>query len=81
MVESLEDVIRKKINPLVEEAMQKFLGVSISELNKDISQKLTKNPLIEFEVDTRIPFKEAKLKGVLPKEKKLNFLPFKVSLW
>ena len=58
--EELEKIIDKKVKPLVEEAMQKHLGITISEIEADISDKLKKAPLLEFEVDTKIPFKQAK---------------------
>ncbi|OYT32788.1 hypothetical protein DRJ22_03200 [Candidatus Woesearchaeota archaeon] len=58
--EELENIIYTKIKPLVEEAMQKNLGITISEIEEDISDKLKKAPLLDFEVDTKIPFKQAK---------------------
>lgn len=58
--DELEKLIDKKIKPLVEEAMQKHLGITISEIEDDITDKLKKAPLLEFDVDTKIPFKQAK---------------------
>ncbi len=58
--DELEKLIDKKIKPLVEEAMQKHLGITISEIEEDITDKLKKAPLIEFDIDTKIPFKQAK---------------------
>lgn len=57
---SLEKVLKEKVEPLVEDAMHKFLGVTISEIGKDISDKIEKNPLISYPIDTSIPFKAAK---------------------
>lgn len=62
---SLEKDIEEKdkkqdIKEIVEESMSKFLGVSIEELNKDISEKLQKRPLLGFEIDTKEGFKKAK---------------------
>lgn len=58
--EELEKLIEKKVRPIVEEAMQKHLGITISEIEEDISDKLKKAPLVEFDVDTKILFKQAK---------------------
>ena len=54
----LERTIEEKVKPLVADAMQKYLGVTIQELEKDISQTL-KRPLIDSP-DVSIPFKKAK---------------------
>lgn len=55
-----QPTIEEKIKPIVKEATHKFLGVSIDELTSDITTKLTKSSLIDIEIDTKIPFKEAK---------------------
>jgi DNA-binding NtrC family response regulator len=60
MDEKLEKLIDEKVRPIVEEAMQKYLGVTVSEIEQDISDKIKKSPLIEFDIDTSIPFKQAK---------------------
>ena len=61
MESELERVIEQKVKTLVDDAMQKFLGVTISELEKDITSKLRKwSPLLEFDIDTNILFKKAK---------------------
>lgn len=60
MVKGLEKLIDVKIKPLIEEAMHKSLGVTISEIEQDISDKLKKYSLLEFEIDTKLSFKEAK---------------------
>ncbi|MFQ5474531.1 MAG: helix-turn-helix domain-containing protein [Candidatus Nanoarchaeia archaeon] len=57
--QGLEKVV-KQVEPVVSEVMHKFLGVSIDELNKDISAKLRKSPLTDVPIDISIPFKEAK---------------------
>jgi DNA-binding NtrC family response regulator len=57
---SLEKPQKKNLEPIVDEALHRFLGVTIQELNKDISEKLQKSPLLEFTIDTSIGFKEAK---------------------
>jgi len=58
--QELEIVIEQKIKPLVDSAFHRFTGVSINELNTDISAKLTRSPLLDFKIDTKIPFKLAK---------------------
>ncbi len=57
--QDLEKVIDKKVKPIVEEAMQKFLGITIDELSSDITAKMHA-PLLDIEISTKLPFKEAK---------------------
>jgi DNA-binding NtrC family response regulator len=57
---ALERVIHDKIEPMLEEAMQKFLGATINELEDDITKKLEQQRLIGFTIRTDLPFKEAK---------------------
>lgn len=57
---TLEKVLKEKVEPLVGEAMHRFLGITISEVGKDITDKIEKNPLISYEIDPNIPFKVAK---------------------
>ncbi len=56
----LEKVISDRVQPILDDAMVKYLGVTIREINADISDKLLKNPLFEFEVNTRLPYRKAK---------------------
>ena len=58
--EELEKVIKEKVEPLIEDLTQKYLGVTISELNKDITDKIEKNPLLSFDINTSLSFKDAK---------------------
>jgi DNA-binding NtrC family response regulator len=58
--ETLEVVVKTKIEPILEEAMQKYLGITINELEQDISEKLEHQRLIGFTIRTDLPFKEAK---------------------
>ncbi len=62
MVGALEKLIEDKIKPMLEEAMQKNLGITVSELETDISDRLKRSSLLEFDVDTRLKFKDAKKK-------------------
>ncbi len=58
----LEKLVESKIKPMLEEAMQKSLGITVAELKADISDKLKRSALLEFEVDTKLKFKDAKKK-------------------
>ncbi len=60
--EDLEIVLREKVKPLVDKATEENLGVSIDRLSEDITSKLTAPTLIELEVDTALPYKQAKRK-------------------
>lgn len=57
---SLEKVIKDKVEPLVNEAMHKFLGATVSEISEEISDKIEKNPLITYDIRTELKFKTAK---------------------
>ena len=52
--EELENLVEKKVRPIVEKAMQDYLGITIAEIESDISDKLKRSPLIDFEIDTKI---------------------------
>jgi len=51
---------KKDVEHIVDDAMKPVLGVSIDELNRDISEKLSRSPLASFEIDTKLKFKAAK---------------------
>ncbi|HLC33346.1 MAG TPA: helix-turn-helix domain-containing protein [Candidatus Nanoarchaeia archaeon] len=55
----LEYLVETKVKPLLKEAMNKSLGITIQELQADISDRL-KNTIFNFQIDTRMKFKEAK---------------------
>jgi len=61
MDSELENLINVKVKPLLDEAMQKNLGITVSELESDISNKL-KTGVFEFNIDTSMKFKHAKRK-------------------
>jgi len=58
--ESLETRLLSKLQPAIDSIMQKFMGVHIKELGEDLTAKLSKNPLLGFEITTRLPFRQAK---------------------
>ena len=59
-MKDLERMVSLKIKPLIDQAMSSNLGITIPELNLDISDKIKKSPLLEFDIDTSIKFKTAK---------------------
>ena len=52
--------IEERVKPILTDAMQKFLGVTVAEIGQDLTTKITRNPLIGISVDVSIPFKQAK---------------------
>lgn len=59
-MEKLEKTIKKQLAPVVERTMHDVLGVTIDEINKDLTTKLEKGALLDFPIDTSIPYKQAK---------------------
>ncbi len=57
---TLEKVLKEKIEPLIDEAMHKYLGITISEVSEEISDKIEKSPLLSYEINTALSFKAAK---------------------
>lgn len=53
----LERTIEEKVKPLVDKAMHQFLGVKVSEIERDITLKLKH---LDDDPDISIPFKKAK---------------------
>lgn len=51
---------KKDMEHIVDDAIKPVIGVSIDELNKDISEKLEKSPLSSFNIDPDMKFKQAK---------------------
>jgi hypothetical protein len=43
---NLEKVMRERITPMIEHSLHKYLGITINELNKDLSDRIEANPLI-----------------------------------
>lgn len=58
--EDLEKVIKEQINPIIDEAMQRYIGATIKELRKDITDKITTKPFFDFDIDPSMDFKTAK---------------------
>ena len=57
---TLEKVLKNKIEPMIDEAMHKYIGITISEVSDEISDKIEKNPLLSYEINTELSFKAAK---------------------
>ncbi|MBI5389747.1 hypothetical protein HZB01_05210 [Candidatus Woesearchaeota archaeon] len=55
----LEEQLQKKVKPVVDAAVQKYLGVNIEELSKDITSTV-ENPLAGFDINPFLPFRKAK---------------------
>ena len=60
MPENLEIVLKKKVRPILDQAMHRFIGITVDEINADISDKLLKNPLLDVELDTSLSLKKAR---------------------
>lgn len=56
----LEKVIDTKVKPMLDEAMQNSLGMTIAEIENDISDKLKNTLFFEVEITTALNFKKAK---------------------
>jgi len=60
MSEELEKVIEERIKPILEDAMSKYLGITVDEIEEDITDKIKSRPLLDFPITTNVPFKDAK---------------------
>ena len=59
-MEDLEKITKEKVEPIIEQAMQKFLGITINELEADITDKLGASPLLGFQIHADLSYKAAK---------------------
>lgn len=57
---TLEKVMKNKIEPMIDEAMHRYMGITISEVSEEISDKIEKSPLLSYEINTELSFKSAK---------------------
>lgn len=51
---------KKSVEQIVNDAVKPILGITVDDLNKDISERLERSPLASFNIDTKLKFKEAK---------------------
>ena len=58
--ESLEKVIKEKIQPIISGGTKQAIGVTVEELNKTLIDKIATTPLLLLDVDTSLPYKKAK---------------------
>jgi DNA-binding NtrC family response regulator len=58
--ESLDKVLKDKVEPMVQEAMHRFMGITVPEISSDITDSIEKNPMISYNIDTSLSFKQAK---------------------
>ena len=56
---NLEETLKEKISPLLEESMERHWGITIPQLESDITDKLSK-PAFHFYIPVNLSFKEAK---------------------
>lgn len=56
----LEDVLDKKVLPLVDDAIKQQLGFSVESIIEDLAQKMKRVPFLFLDIDTTRPFKQAK---------------------
>jgi DNA-binding NtrC family response regulator len=55
-----EKSIEEKVKPLLDDAMHQMLGVTITEIGQDITAKLKRSPLLDYDADVSMAFKKAK---------------------
>ena len=58
--EDLETVLKTKVRPIIEDAMHRYLGVTIAELEDDITGKIKRSPMLDFEINPKVSFKKSK---------------------
>jgi DNA-binding NtrC family response regulator len=60
MTANLDTAVDQKVKPLVQGAMQKYLGIKVSEIEADITDQLKRSTLLDIPINTRTPYKQAK---------------------
>jgi DNA-binding NtrC family response regulator len=60
MNSELETAVDQKVKPIVGSAMQKYLGVKVSNIESDITDQLKNSTLLDISIDTKLPYKQAK---------------------
>ncbi|MBS3107525.1 hypothetical protein J4468_01285 [Candidatus Woesearchaeota archaeon] len=60
MDKDLEKVLKDKLKPIIDKSMLKAIGVTIKELESDITSKLASNPFMDYHIDPSVKFKIAK---------------------
>lgn len=60
MNSELETAVDQKVKPILGSAVQKYLGVRVSNIESDISDELKRSTLLDIPIETKLPFKKAK---------------------
>ena len=60
MKENLERVMKDRVGDIIDKEIEKYLGVKIEQINEDISDKIGNSPLVNYSINTNLPFKVAK---------------------
>ncbi len=58
--ESLEKVVKEKIEPIIIETTKQAIGITVEELNKTLIDKIATTPWTILNVNTSLPYKKAK---------------------
>lgn len=56
----LDVVVDGKVKPIVEHAMQKYLGIRVADIEADITDQLKRSTLLDIPINTKMPYKTAK---------------------
>ena len=51
MASNLEEQIEKKVKPILDKAMHRFLGITVDEIKSDMTDKLKKSPMLDLLID------------------------------
>src|SRR3989338_6254506 len=49
-----------EVKPIIDEAMHRVMGITMDELSRDISEKLRRSPIIDFDINTRVGLRKAR---------------------
>ena len=60
--QDLELVLDSKVKHILKDATIKYLGIEINKLSDDITSKISRQATVDIEIDTTLPYKEAKKK-------------------
>jgi DNA-binding NtrC family response regulator len=60
MKKGLEKVLKEKVKPIIDAATLKTLGLTSPEIKTDISDQLSRSPLVDLPIDASMQYKQAK---------------------
>lgn len=58
--ENIDALLDEKVTAVIDTMTLRFLGMRVKELNKDLTEKLITTPFFDWQINTEIPYKEAK---------------------